>query len=126
MTDYCDPTPIATPEQYKVALLAVRDRMKDTHLAMLQIHCRAPEHTISAVSLGEAVGLNSASLQYGTFGHWIADLLQYTPAEQTGGAFRWWRALAIGRLGSKEALNGQYEWVMRPELVTVLKAMKWA
>src|SRR5215207_5474459 len=99
MTDLSDPTPIATAEQYKAALLAVRARMKDAHLAMLQTHCRAPEHTICASSLGEAVGDTSASHQYGTFAHWIADFLKYTPEPRAGGSFRWWQALAIGRPG---------------------------
>jgi hypothetical protein len=126
MIDLSDPTPIATAEQYKAALLAVRDRMKDTHLAMLQTHCRAPEHAISAASLAEAVGVTSASHQYGTFARWIADILNYNPNQKSGGSFRWWRALAIGRPGAKETVDGQSEWIMRPELVAVLQAMKWA
>ncbi len=129
MTDFSDTTAIATPEQYRAALLAVRDRMSDAHLAMLQAHCRAPDHTITATRLAEAAGLatySAANLRYGTFAHWLADALGYAPDPRPSGAVRWWPALAYGKAGPEGALDGHFEWVMRPELVATLQSMRWA
>jgi predicted benzoate:H+ symporter BenE len=127
--EFNDSSPIATPAQFKTALLTVRQQMTEKQLAMLRAHCRAPNHTITATGIAEALSFSSvgvANLQYGKFAQRIADALQFTPSQRPDGKIRWWSALAYGLVGSDEARNGNYEWVMRPELVAALQSMKWA
>ena len=131
MSDYTDQTPIATAEQFKRALLAVRDRdgISQQELGMLRAHCRAPDHTITATRLAQEAGLTSygvANLQYGRFAHALADRLSYDPTKREDGTTRWWFTLAIGCDGSDETEEGHFEWIMRPELVQALQEMRWA
>jgi hypothetical protein len=123
--------PIATIEQFKAALLATRDRsgISPMQLRMLQAQCRAPECTISASQMAEQLKLKSlaaARLQYGTFARAIAEKLGYAPPHKGKGAPRWWFTLSIGRSVPDDANDGRVEWIMRPELVAALNAMKWA
>ena len=131
MDEFSDPTPIATAEQFKAALLVVRDRVTNMipYLAMLKAHCRAPAHTITALQLAREVGYSnysSANLQYGTLAHHIADALHYTPGPFSTGNPHWWRTLASGNDGTPQTEDGHFEWIMRPELVQALQEMKWA
>lgn len=124
---FSDPTPIATTEQFKAALLAVRDRLKDIHLKMLQVHCQSPNHAISISRLAEACGMVSAATTntgYSNYAHWIADELKFTP-QNVKSKPAWLFALAYG--GTEvEKIDHDYEWIMRPELVAALQAMRWA
>ena len=129
ISNFTDSTPIATRDQFREALLAVRQAMTDTQLEMLRAHCRAPNSTISASSMAEALSLSSvgvANSQYGKFAQRIADALHYTPSQRPDGKIRWWSALAYGHEGSDESRNGNFKWIMRPELVAALQSMKWA
>jgi hypothetical protein len=129
MPSFDDPAPIATTDDFKRALLSVRDRMTDMHLNMLRAHCQAPEHTITATRLAEAVRLptcGAANLQYGTYAHWVADALGYVPDQRDDGSYNGWRTLAYGRAASIETQDGHFEWIMRPELVEALRSMRWA
>src|SRR5689334_11066525 len=128
MSDFNDPTPIATPEQYRVAILAVRQRMTEPQLKMLQAHCRSEGHVACTDSLAEVVGMptaSSARTTYSNYAHLIADELKYAP-EPGAKKQTWLRALAYGRPDAKKTVDGQYEWIMRPELVETLQALKWA
>lgn len=103
--------------------------MTETQLQMLRAHCRAPNSTISAASMADALSLTSAGVansQYGKFAQRIADALKYTPGQRPDGKPRWWSALAYAVEGSDESRNGNCEWVMRPELVAALQSMRWA
>jgi hypothetical protein len=129
ISDFTDSTPIATREQFKAALLTARQAMTDTQLEMLRAHCRAPNSTISASSMAEALSMTSAGVansQYGKFAQRIAEALHYSPSQHPDGKIRWWCALAYAIEGSDESHNGNCEWVMRPELVAALQSMKWA
>ena len=131
MDEYSDPKQIATVEQYKAALLRVRDRIgfdpKD--IAMLKAHCRAPNHTISTFQLAKELGYanhGSVNMAYGRLAHDVADALNYTPKPNAKGDSHWWRTLAYGKDGEPDNDDGHYQWVMRVELVQVLKEWKWA
>lgn len=131
MDAYSDAGPIATTEQFKAALLATRDWIGITpsQLKMLQAQCRAPECTISASQMAEQLSFKSfaaARLQYGVLARAIADKLGYAPPQKGKGTARWWFTLSVGRDGSDDAGDGRFEWIMRPELVAALRAMKWA
>ena len=78
MDEYSDPTPIATVEQFKAALLKVRDRIgiSPRDVALLKAHCRTPNHTISTVQLAKQVGYSNYSavnMHYGKLAHDVAD-----------------------------------------------------
>jgi hypothetical protein len=121
-----NPTPIATQEQYRAAILAVRQRMTANQLAMLQSHCRSAGHTISTNRLADLLNLPTAAaanIAYRNYAHWIADELKYVPDPSTNKQ-GWWLAVAYGR--DEGPVDADYEWIMRPELVATLQAMKWA
>lgn len=126
MNDFCNPAPIATPAQYRAALLAVRQRMTPVHLAMLQAHCRAEGHVISTNQLAELLNLPSAgaaNTAYRNYARWIAEELKFAP-HLVKSKPCWCLALAYGR--DDGVVDGDYEWIMRPELVETLQSMKWA
>ena len=131
MTELDESAPIATSEQFKAALLATRDwsGISPTQLRMLQAQCRAPECTISALKIAEELKLkNSATarLHYGNFARAIADRLGYVPPKAAKGTPCWWFTLSTGRATPEDAKDTHSEWIMRPELVAALRAMKWA
>src|SRR6266536_3149827 len=131
VNDYADTGPIATTDEFKAALLATRDwiGISPTQLQMLQAQCRAPDSTISAAQLAEQLKFKNfaaARLQYGTLARAVAEKLGYAPPQKGKGPVRWWCALSIGQDGYEDTANGQFKWVMRPELVAALRAMKWA
>lgn len=130
MDIYSDPTPIATVEQFKTALLTVRDKVgiSDTDLAMLRAHYRAPNHTISTARLAQDVGypnFSSVNLQYGILAHHVADALHITLPPSPSGNPHWWRTLAYGNGGAPQTDDGSYEWTLRPELVRALEELPW-
>ena len=131
MNDTVVQEPIATTEQFKAALLATRDWMgiSPTQLQMLQAQCRAPECTITASQIAQQLGLKSvaaARAQYASFARAVSDKLGYEPPRSGKSPVRWWFALSIGREGLADCGDGDFEWIMRPELVSALRAMKWA
>lgn len=131
MDAYSNPAPIATVEQFKAALLVVRDRIGITpkELALLRTHCRAPKHTISTVKLAKELDYpnhSTVNMHYGALAHHVADALHHIPPPIPGGEAHWWRTLAYGNNGVPQTDDGYYEWIMRPELVQALQEMKWA
>ena len=128
MKDFSDPSPIATVEQFRKALLTVRDSISQKDLAMLRAHCRAPGHTITTQQLAQEFGYShyiAASGQYGVLAHQIADALHHKPGPFPDGKTHWWHTLAYGNNG--EPFEAEYyAWIMRPELVQALQEMRWA
>lgn len=130
MDEFSDPTPIATVEQFKAALLA-RDSIgiPAKYKAMLTAHCRALNHTISTTQLAKEVGYpgnKTAQMHYGTLAHKIADELHYKPGPFSTGGSHWWFTLAFGNHGAFPPVDRYYEWIMRPELVKALQELGWA
>lgn len=124
---------IATIEQFKAALLATRDwnGIAPMQLQMIQAQCRAPASSISPSQMAEQLHLKSASvarLQYGNFARAVAEKLGYFPPQHGKSAPCWWFTLSTARVPQGDAgeAQGEWVWVMRQELVTALRAMKWA
>jgi hypothetical protein len=122
---------IATPEQFKAALLAVRDKnLPSSHFAMLRAQCRAPDATITTKQLAAAAeyeNYNAANLQYGTLALHVAERLGFTPEERhADGSPCWWTTLSFSKEGHAEENTGHFQFIMRPELVTALRDMRWA
>jgi hypothetical protein len=124
MSNVNDPTPIATSQQYRAALLAVRERMTEVQFKMLQAHCRSEGHSTTTNRLAKAVGISTAS-RYSNYAQWIADELKFVPKPGEKKQM-WLHALAYGRHDASSTVDGHYEWIMRPELVETLQVMKWA
>ena len=75
------------------------------------------------------LGLKSvaaARSEYAAFARAVADKLGYAPPRAGKSPIRWWYALSVGRTGLDDRGDGDFECVMRPELVTALRMMKWA
>ena len=130
MDVFSDPTPIATVEQFKTALRAVRDKngISDKELAILRAHCRAPNYTISTFQLAKELGYAShgdVNKSYGKFAHDICDALHIVLPPTPSGEPHWWRTLAYGNQGMPQMDGGHYEWIMRLELVQALQDWKW-
>ncbi len=123
--------PVATPEQFKKALLTVRDKhLPSSHFAMLRAQCRAPQTTITATQLAAAAeyeNYNAANLQYGTLAFNIAAALGFTPDERrVDGSLCWWTTLSYSNENQAEENTGYFQFIMRPELVAALREMRWA
>ena len=131
MNDFSDVGPIATIEQFKAALLATRDwiGISPGQLQMLQAQCRASDSAITAAQIANQLALKNcaaARRQYDVLARAVAEKLGYEPPRRGKGPVRWWLVLSVGRAGSEDTGDGDFEWIMRPELVAALHAMKWA
>lgn len=136
MNQYCDPTPIATTEEYIKALLRLRDSFQrekpfrsSDERKLLVSHCAADRHTITATQLAKEVGLtcyNETNLKYGMLARRLTELLKKTlpPLEGTKDP-HYWRALAYCNDGIPISNDGQVEWIMRDELCRALIQLKW-
>lgn len=124
-----DSAPIATVEQFKAALKAVKNGdWPESHLEMLRAQFAAPDHTITATKLAKAAkfhNYNGANLQYGTMASHFARELGYTPVVAKNGDPNWWHTLSTGRAGSEFTDDGEFEFIMRPELAAALRELKW-
>lgn len=123
-------TPIASTEQFKTALLMVRDKkLPDSHLAMLRAQCRAQGSTITSTQLAGAANYenyNAANLQYGTLAFNVASALGFVPqARRADGSYCWWTTLSYSNEDQAEESTGHFQFIMRPELVVALREMKW-
>lgn len=122
-------TAIATTQQFKRALLALRDKnLPDAHLAMLKAQCKAPDCTITSTKLAVAAeyeNYNAANLQYGTLAFNLAGFLGYDPPKRKDGSPMWWTTLSYSLDGNVESDTGQFQFIMRPELANALREMKW-
>ena len=121
--------PIATVEQYKRALLSLRDkRLPDTHLTMLKAQAKADGGMITSTKLAEVAGYknyNAANLQYGTLGFNLGAFINYTPPKRKDGTFMWWTVLSYSIDNNAEPDTGYFQFIMRPELLSALQEMKW-
>ncbi|MEW7866891.1 hypothetical protein [Aeromonas diversa] len=122
---------MATKEDFKNGLLKLRDkgRFRNTqYLNILKAQAKSKNFTITATQIAEHVGYanyNAANLQYGKLGHELAEVLGYTPPKRSNGETMWFWTLSTGNEASKDAIDGHYEFVMRPELAAALKEMNW-
>ena len=122
---------VGTAEQFKKALLAVRDKnLPPSHLAMLRAQCRAPNATMTATQLAAAVdyeNYNAANLQYGTLAFNVASVLGFVPEiQRADGSPCWWTTLSYSNENNAEENTGHFQFIMRPELIAALREMRWA
>lgn len=122
-------TPIASVEQFKRALLALRDKgLPESHLAMLKAQAKEEGATITSSKLAVAAGYenyNAANLQYGTLAFNLGAYLDYTPPKRRDGTFMWWTVLSYSVDDNPAPETGHFQFVMRPELHAALREMRW-
>jgi hypothetical protein len=123
-----DPIPasVATPAQYRDALLKIQAQLSENMRAMLQFQYRAPGRTASAAELAKCVGyatFRPANLQYGKLGRLVAEALNFSPPRRPDGTYRYWSALSTG---DPELQEGEdWRFVMRPELAAAISDLRW-
>lgn len=104
------------PEQYVAAFRAVRN-VTDTHIQMLRIHYHAPQRTVTAKELAQAVGYTNysvANAQYGRLARLVGEQLDYNPEPER-----------LGTLVRFEKRQGEWHWFMRPEVAHALEVLGW-
>jgi len=102
--------------------------MSDVQLKMLQAHCRSAGRSTSIDHLAEQIGLpnfSAARTAYKNYARLVADELKYIPGLASNKPM-WFHAIAYGQSDATGKRDGEYEWIMRPELVQALEAMNWA
>lgn len=122
--------PVASVEQFKSALLALRDRyLPPSHRAMLQAQCRASGSAITATQLAAAAdyeNYNAANLQYATLAFNVAGLLGFTPSlKRQNGDPCWWTTLSVEGEAPDDG-EPHFYFVMHSELIHALRKMRWA
>ena len=109
-------------EDYKTVLLAVNQN----RIKLLLAHYHAPDRTLSATQLANAVGYASyrgVNLQYGKLGYEMGVSLCYTPSESyKDGTPIWTWVLATGHESDR---GGDWEWTLRPGLAQALEELGW-
>lgn len=104
---WSDPTPLAGPDDYKKALLAVR--MTDRQKAMLQAQCNSPNHAASSHYLVLTVRYktyDAANAQYGRLAHKIADALRITLPPTSRRDPHWPPETRVNHSTMKAIMNG--------------------
>ena len=113
-----------TANDYYRAFKAIQKAdIPDKHLALLQTHYEAPEHTATWEQLAAAVkydGFRAVNLQYGTFAERIARELglRNKPLDPNGNA--WW-LFALVRWAGRDPESGDTAFVLRRPVVEALQ-----
>ena len=110
-------------DRYRDALKILAYSMPPKHRMMLLAHYRAPNHTITATKLADAVGYanyNAVNLQYGTFGSKLAERMKWTVPPHSQESYS---IASFWKDGDDEA---HWQWIMHPELVAAIEALGWA
>ena len=88
-----------------------------------------PDERVTRAACGPPAAYGSPAVvvsSQAVFARAVADKLGYAPPRAGKSPVRWWFALSVGRTGLDDRGDGDFEWIMRPELVTALRTMKWA
>jgi len=113
-------------EEFKKALLSSRRDITDGQHKMLAAHYAASGHKLTATELAEAAeypSYSAANLQYGLLGRTLGSWMSLKPEKRLDGSPVWTTILALGSPDSPD--DGQFEWVMRPELARALEDLRW-
>lgn len=105
-----------SPEQYASALRKLGNAT-DTQIQMLRLHYNAPERRLTATQMAHAVGYSHYSVansQYGRLGRLVGVQLEYNPIKER-----------LGTLVTFEKRQGEWHWIMRPEVAEALERLGW-
>jgi hypothetical protein len=124
----------ATAQDYRRALLAIRDSRDTTPTAwslwvkLLRAQYLMPDRVITDVQLADAAALSSANiarLRYGALAHLVANHLGYVPPCQSHGDGKpmWWMALSTNQQANDK--DRQFKFAMQSELAQAIELMGW-
>lgn len=102
-------------QQYEDAFRSLD--LSEAHRDMLKVHYRAPERTITATRMANAIGYpnyGSANLHYGRLGRLVGESLEFDPLDEH-----------LGTLVTFEKRNGEWHWIMRYQVVRALESLGW-
>ena len=105
-----------SPERYAAAFRKLRG-VTDTQLQLLRLHYHAPYRTITATRMAHAAGYDHYSVansQYGRLGRLVGERLAYNPVQQK-----------VGTLVTFDKRQGEWHWLMRPEVGQALEQLGW-
>jgi len=103
-------------DQYMAAFRKL-DNVTDSQVQMLRLHYHAPERTITATQMAHAAGYDHYSVansQYGRLGRLVGDQLEYNPMK-----------MRLGTLVTFEKRQGEWHWLMRPQVAQALECLGW-
>lgn len=91
--------------------------VSDSQIQILRLHYHAAAHTITAKQIAYAIGYTHHSVansQYGRLGRLIGSYLEYHPTTER-----------LGALVTFEKRNGEWHWLMRPQVAQALELLGW-
>ena len=103
-------------QQYVAAFQAL-DNLTDNHIQILQIHYHATEKTITAKQLSQAIGYShhtTANMMYGRLARLVGEQVGYSPEPEK-----------LGTLVTFDKRQGEWHWILRPEVAQALEILGW-
>lgn len=116
MTNAEEPSAVPNSQRYVDALRAVHN-LPDNHIQMLRIHYCSPQRTMTAKQLALAMGYSGyqpVNSRYGGLAGSVGERLNFRP---TG--------VRLGVFVEFQHVNGEWHWIMRPELAGALEELRW-
>ena len=111
-----------TAERYAEALRALEAH--PIHRRMVVAQFGFPDHAATARQLSAVTGYRGFSAAcgiYGTAGRFVAEALSIGPPRDNPNSPGWWTILSTG-----DSTQGEFLWVMRPEVAEALQRLGWA
>lgn len=102
-------------QQYEDAFRSLD--LSETHRDMLKIHFHAPERTITATQMANAIGYpryGAANMHYGRLGRLVGESMEFDPLEER-----------LGTLVTFEKRYGEWHWIMRYQVARALENLDW-
>lgn len=120
------PSTIPTVDEYVSGLSAIRSRINESQLRLLQEQYYAPNHTATATQLAELIGIESGrgavNLLYGRLGRLFCEATGFEPSQREVGTHRWW---SVWSSGYEERNPYRFFWKMHPEVAEALERLSW-
>lgn len=91
--------------------------ISETHRDMLNVHYYAPERTITATQMANAIGYprySAANMHYGRLGRLVGESLAFDPLNER-----------LGTLVTFQKRGGEWHWIMRCQVARALENLGW-
>jgi hypothetical protein len=114
---------VPSASEYVIGLTKIQSRISELQLRLLREQYYAPNQTVAATELAEAVGVSHRSVvnsTYGKLGHLFCDATGLIPNKRNDESSRWWSAWSIGYETPERFL-----WEMHSEVAEALEQLGW-
>lgn len=114
------PSTIPTVDEYVSGLSAIRSRINESQLRLLQEQYRAPNRTVTATHLAEVLGISgrgAINLMYGRLGRLFCEATGFEPNPHS-----WW---SVWSTGYEQRNPYRFFWQMHPEVAQALEVLGW-